>query len=326
MINTKLAEKFTKLAKGMEKQIDTKMNPATAGQNLTRRRAMIIDSMRRDGERLKKVQDALLAVANAASEGNLPESLAKLSSRADIEMLLRLASYPSARWGEPVEWKPLAKLGVIDDDSFLKAKEDLTGILGRCEETPEERNLKELKKLEVELRLRKEAGFFVTPDEVVEKMLDYADIGPDDTILEPSAGIGNIADKLPKDRLKVIEWNSARNRLLQLKGYDVIGDDFLEHNERYDRILQNPPFELGQDIDHVRHAYECLNPGGVLVSIMSEGPFFRNDKKCVDFREWLDDVGGMSRKLGPDAFKKSGTGVSTRIVVIRKLDEDRRAA
>lgn len=326
MKNTKLAEKFTKLAKGMEKQIDAKMNPATAGQNLTRRRAMIIDSMRRDGERLKKVQDALLAVANAASEGNLPESLVKISSRADIEMLLRLNSYPSARWGEPVEWKPLARLGIIDDDSFLKAKEDLTGILSGREETPEERNLKELQKLELDLRLRKEPGFFVTPDEVVAKMLDYADIGPEHTILEPSAGIGNIADKLPKDQLKVIEWNSSRNRLLQLKGYDVAGDDFLEHNERYDRILQNPPFELGQDIDHVRHAYECLNPGGVLVSIMSEGPFFRNDKKCVDFREWLDDVGGMSRKLEDGSFKKSGTGVSTRIVVIRKLDEDRRAA
>lgn len=326
MTNQKLAEKLTKLAKSMEKQIDAKMNPATAGQNLTRRRAMIIDSMRRDGERLKKVQDALFAVANAASEGNLPESLAKLSSRADIEMLLRLNSYPSARWGEPVEWKPLAKLGIVDDETFSKAKEDLIGILSNREETPEERNLKELKKLEVELRLRKEAGFFVTPDEVVEKMLDYADIGPEDTVLEPSAGIGNIADKLPKDRLKVIERNSARNRFLRLKGYDVIGDDFLEHNKRYDRIIQNPPFEHFQDIDHVYHAYECLSPGGVLVSIMSEGTFFRNDKKCAEFREWLDDVGGMSRRLDDGAFKKSGTGVSTRIVVIRKLDEDRRAA
>lgn len=326
MTNQKLAEKFRKLAKGMEKQIDAKMNPATAGQNLTRRRAMIIDSMRRDGERLKKVQDALLAVANAASEGSLPESLAKLSSRADIEMLLRLNSYPSARWGELVEWKPLSKLGVIDDDSFLKAKEDLTGILSGREETPEERNLKELQKLELDLRLRKEPGFFVTPDEVVAKMLDYADIGSDDTVLEPSAGIGKIADKLPKDRLKVIERNSCRNRFLQLKGYDVVGSDFLEHQGRYDRIIQNPPFEHFQDIDHVYHAYEILNPGGVLVSIMGEGPFFRDTVKCRRFRNWLDKVGGMSEKLDSGSFKKSGTGVSTRIVVIRKLDEDRRAA
>ena len=30
----------------------------------------------------------------------------------------------------------------------------------------------------------------------------------------------------------------------------------------------NPPFTHHQDIDHVRHAYDLLDAGGVLVAIM----------------------------------------------------------
>lgn len=80
----------------------------------------------------------------------------------------------------------------------------------------------------------------------------------------------------------------------------------------------NPPFEEGQDILHVRHAYECLAEDGAMVAIMSEGSFFRQDKRAADFRAWLDLVGGSNEELPADAFKESGTSVRTRLVVIRK--------
>ena len=35
------------------------------------------------------------------------------------------------------------------------------------------------------------------------------------------------------------------------KGHDVEFSDFLEHEGVYDRIVMNPPFEKGADIDHV---------------------------------------------------------------------------
>jgi 16S rRNA G1207 methylase RsmC len=57
----------------------------------------------------------------------------------------------------------------------------------------------------------------------------------------------------------------------------------------YDRIVMNPPFENGQDIAHVEHAYELLSPGGRLVTVMSEGPFFRQDKNAASFRNWLEE-------------------------------------
>jgi hypothetical protein len=82
-------------------------------------------------------------------------------------------------------------------------------------------------------------------------------------------------------------------------------------------IYMNPPFELGQDIDHVMKAYTLLADVSCLVAIMCEGPFYREDKKAIAFREWLDKVGG-SEKLPEGSFKESGTMVSTRLVVIRK--------
>lgn len=86
----------------------------------------------------------------------------------------------------------------------------------------------------------------------------------------------------------------------------------------YNRIYMNPPFEEGQDIDHVQHAYKILAPGGQMVAVMSEGPFFRGDRKATEFREWLEGVGGYSEQLPEGSFKESGTGVNTRLVVIMK--------
>ena len=79
----------------------------------------------------------------------------------------------------------------------------------------------------------------------------------------------------------------------------------------------NPPFENGQDIDHVRHAFGMLRPGGILVAIMSPGPFFRSDRKAAAFREWFDAMGGERRDLPAGAFRESGTGVATVLVTVR---------
>jgi hypothetical protein len=48
---------------------------------------------------------------------------------------------------------------------------------------------------------------------------------------------------------------------------------------------------------------------------MSEGVFYRSDKKATAFREWLAEI-GISDKLPEGTFKQSGTGVNTRLVII----------
>jgi 16S rRNA G1207 methylase RsmC len=98
--------------------------------------------------------------------------------------------------------------------------------------------------------------------------------------------------------------------------YRVIGSDFLsiEPRQDYDRVVMNPPFENQQDIDHVLHALEFLRPGGRLVSIMSAGVLFRQNKKTVEFREMIDEI----TALPEGSFKLSGTNVNTSMVVINK--------
>src|SRR5690606_5547682 len=67
-------------------------------------------------------------------------------------------------------------------------------------------------------------------------------------------------------------------------------DFLLQPILQVDRVVMNPPFSKQQDIDHIYHAFKFLKPGGILVSVVSESPFYRNNKKSVEFREWLNDA------------------------------------
>jgi len=58
-----------------------------------------------------------------------------------------------------------------------------------------------------------------------------------------------------------------------------------------------------------------LRPGGKLVAIMSEEPFYRSDRKATDFRDWLADVGGESEKNPADAFTGPGAFRQTSVVI-----------
>ena len=55
---------------------------------------------------------------------------------------------------------------------------------------------------------------------------------------------------------------------------------------------------------------------------MSEDGFFASDSKSIAFREWLDQVGGVSEQLLEDSFKGveafRETGGRTRLFVIEK--------
>ncbi|MCA9135684.1 MAG: hypothetical protein KDB00_02970 [Planctomycetales bacterium] len=177
---------------------------------------------------------------------------------------------------------------------------------------------------ERELIGKKLPGFFPTPPAVVAEMLELAAIGRGDRILEPSCGKGDIVQAIqrehPESPVTAIEFNRTLEDVLGAKGIEATFGDFLEHFGQYDRAVMNPPFENGADIDHVRHAYGQLADGGRLVSVMSEGPFFREDKKATAFRKWLDKLGGKSVQLTEDAFNGHDafrqTGVRARLVVI----------
>lgn len=172
-------------------------------------------------------------------------------------------------------------------------------------------------------------GFFETPEAVVNRMMELVPLKFTVLIMEPSAGLGAIIKKLylhGATGMQFIAIEKNFDRVQELKKLETKGlycMDFLKY-ERVDPywapklIYMNPPFEERQDVDHVKHAYEVLADGGSMVSVMAESAFFRQDKKSVEFREWLKVVGGQSEKLPAGSFKESGTMVNARLVVIHK--------
>ncbi len=312
-----------KLADGLQKSIDDSRRPMT--QNPTPKRTREYQSRLIDADDLERGQQALHALADASENGTLPEVPSNLRTKKAILHLVRKGIDSSGGYYDAIphkEYRDTSNEGVA-------LQELLEGRKGseQREADSERARKQELARKEDDLRYQKIPGFFPTPQPVIELMIAMADLSDSDTVLEPSAGKGDIADELRRSGIKtvsVIEPVLQLREILRSKGYGVIGSDFLEKEPRefYDKVLMNPPFEKGQDAEHVRHAYDMLLPGGRVVAVMSEGTFSRSDKKATEFRQWLESRDGFSEKLTPASFKGIDsfrqTGVAARLVFIDK--------
>ena len=106
----------------------------------------------------------------------------------------------------------------------------------------------------------KNKDFYPTPKRVIEKMMDGIQLELVHTILEPSAGSGNIVEWFKeKEQQKFSRWSKYTfnidcieldqnlRHILKGKGFRVVGDDFLNYQtmKKYDLIVMNPPFSNG---------------------------------------------------------------------------------
>lgn len=125
------------------------------------------------------------------------------------------------------------------------------------------------------------ASFYPTPTAIAQTMLagfDRMNLAGR-TVLEPSAGKGNLADALCdamnfsnweryasscRERIHCIEIEPELQATLRGKGYPIVGNDFLTFwpDEKYDFIIMNPPFADGEK--HLLHAWEILDHGDIL--------------------------------------------------------------
>lgn len=168
---------------------------------------------------------------------------------------------------------------------------------------------------------RNDAQYFPTPAAVVERLLKLASIEPGMEVLEPSAGSGAIATAMASRGAAVdcIERDPGYAATLIEAGFAraVRVADFvtIPVEAQYDRVVMNPPFTKGADIEHVQHALGFLKPGGLLVAVMSNAVTFHKGA-AASFRTLVEDRGGHVEALPEGAFGESGTGVSTILVAI----------
>ncbi|MFC3230390.1 DUF4942 domain-containing protein [Marinibaculum pumilum] len=171
----------------------------------------------------------------------------------------------------------------------------------------------------------KRFGFYPTSEGMAEDIVRNCQLyrredQPGMTVLEPSAGTGNLARPCVKNWRAAVDCVELQDHLaagLLAEGIyrRVWQADFLamrpDPDKLYDRIIMNPPFDRERDIDHVLHALRFLKPDGFLAAIMSAGTEFRETKKAVHFRALMAEKRARFSDLPAGSFAHAGTYVNT---------------
>jgi hypothetical protein len=145
-------------------------------------------------------------------------------------------------------------------------------------------------------------------------------------ILEPSAGVGGIAEILAeeigtRDAIDLVELDPLNAAQLRKRGFKNTREgDFLaleSTEERYRLIVMNPPFKGREYQKHIRKAWDLLDERGVLVAIVPSGFVNGTGKSDLEFLRLVCGYGNFS--INPEgSFKDSGTMVDTSIVIMEK--------
>ena len=126
--------------------------------------------------------------------------------------------------------KAMARIGIETPAEFRSALREFIGLQEQAKEADR------VKMLERDMVGRKNDGldFFPTPQTVADQMVEAAGIEPDMAVLEPSAGMGHIADRIREAGAEpdVIEMANDRAELLEAKGFNVLARDFMEIKPR----------------------------------------------------------------------------------------------
>ena len=143
----------------------------------------------------------------------------------------------------------------------------------------------------IELYTENDEQFYSTPENLIDEMLEGLDFDMITTILEPSAGKGNIVESILKRQsikysysrqsidIDCIELDGNLQSILRdkcrvlNKEYNdrtqLVWNDFLTYKpyKQYDLIIMNPPFSKGAE--HLLKAIDLQKNGGAIVCILN---------------------------------------------------------
>lgn len=335
------AVKFRRMAATLAAKIEEMRMPRLDN---TPKRAYQAASRRIDAAHAERVKNALERLADAWEAGSVPEPLRDIKVYGQLHDMLRTridtsgpGRFALRDTGEYADESGLAKalrafLIPVDTGEAIAEQQRLAA----------RKRLDRIAEMEAAVRFQDIPGFFPTPPDVCALIRHRA--GLDNPVsqglrvLEPSAGIGTLAEAMRKNYaghptgadIRCVEINKTLADVLAAKGFLVTVGDFesisfaaLNFTERdlFDIVVMNPPFESGQDAAHVRKAWEFLKTGGRLVSVMSGSAFQRSDRPARAFQEWfLEEIDGEVEPLPEGSFRNSfnPTGVNAVLVVANK--------
>jgi hypothetical protein len=183
-------------------------------------------------------------------------------------------------------------------------------------------------------------GYYPTPKKLINKILEGLDFRTNiHTVLEPSAGDGNIAEVV-LERMKSVRYNSySRNEkkydidcieinselsyILKGKGFRVVHDDFLTYDtyKKYDLIIMNPDFEQGDK--HLLKALSLIEHGGTVICILNANTIknpYSNTRK--DLVRKLNDYNASVEYL-QEEFTQAERRTNVEIAVVRVTIENK---
>lgn len=171
-----------------------------------------------------------------------------------------------------------------------------------------------------------------TPDKIADIVVELAEIKSTDSILDPSAGDGQLI-RAVKRRLKgvniyyyEIQEPVSFKTFTQTNDVVYCGADFMGYNTPcFDVIVANPPFEEDIWCAHLNKMWKCLNPKGRLVSIIPKQSVTGNTELYQRFQNAIKELKAFG-KLELSTYpienwytNKDGSKLPIMIIKLKKL-------
>lgn len=190
----------------------------------------------------------------------------------------------------------------------------------------------------------KNRDYYPTPGKLIDKMLSGIDFDKIETILEPSAGNGNIVDALRQKEeihnkyhryeeykidIDCIEVDPNLQHILKGKEYRVVHNDFLTYDtmKEYSLIIMNPPFSNG--CKHLLKALEMQSRTGGAVICLLNAETIRNaytnerldlQRKLTEYNAEIEFI--QDAFLDTDVERKTGVEIALIKVYIPKVQKE----
>lgn len=172
---------------------------------------------------------------------------------------------------------------------------------------------------------------YPTPKNIIDKMLCDLDFAMIKSILEPSAGTGNIVEVLKKKEgistryytkvsfdIDCIEVDQNLQHILKGKNFRVVHDDFLRYNtmKEYDAIIMNPPFSNG--CKHLLKALEMQKRNGGAVVCLLNAETLKNPctNERLDLQQKLTEYNAKIEFI-QDAFLDAERKTAVEIALVK---------